>query len=345
MKTIPISTDNDLHALGLEAQALDDFFAKSSQDYYDTPAAQGKSWFAIGLESNEDAQEKDTANKGSIIKRMIEAIKKFIKSFIAKIKGLFVASPEQVKADNEFAKEYAEKGPSEEQLKKSTQKAQAAQQAKAAPSSKTAPTASADEVKNAEKVVGQKVTPEQARSFYNGEKMALISSMLGADRLALVAAMMEPGFYISYKEAIDITMKWTSTNLTTDLAILDKRMRELREALEVCNGVIEEFVKEGEESNRKALAKWVMGKDHAAIQRINSYFDGHISTTMHTANSIRQHLEIMDGEVERAGHTDPQHAQEHLKHCQRETAALAAHTSLLAKVDGAYCTVIKGLRK
>lgn len=329
-----------------EAMALEKILSQYNNDIHDTPRMLGKSWFAIGLESNEHETTQDNVNKQGIIKRMIDAIINFIRNFVKGFKSAFNQDPAEAKANQEYAKNYASSGPTEEQLKKAAAKATA----KAAPATpaqpaQKAPHDPAADATNASKAAGEAVTPEKARAFFNGEKMALISSMLGADRMALVSAMMEPGFAKTYHQAIEIAEKWTNSHMTTDLQIIEKRIRELGEAVANCQSVIDECVKDGEDTNRKNLSKWVMGKDHGAIDRIMGYFAGWPQLTPNVARMIADYVADLEAEVKKANHLDPQVAQSHLDIVKKETKALTQFAGMMTRVDSCYCTVIKGLRK
>lgn len=295
--------------------------------------------------------------KKSVIKRMINKIVEFIAKIVKRIKDYFIVDPEVAKANQQFAKNY--KGPSDEQLKQTADainQQQATKTQAATPGNKPAdknnpssglhmPKSMQEDADNASKAAGEKIDIKQARSFFNGEKMALISAMLGPERLSVVAAMMEPGFETNYLKAIELVNDWTVHKLTTNIDIIDKRVRELTELVNTCNQVIAEFANDGEESNRKVLGKWVMGKDHAAIDRVNGYFDGHPMLTLVAATSIKFHIESLNKFIAEVNKADPDNAVENLKHVQKETTSLASMVTLLAKVDNCYFTVIKGLRK
>lgn len=289
--------------------------------------------------------------KKSLLKRMVEKIREFIAKLIKRIKDYFIVDPEKVKAEREFAKQYAKTGPGEDQLKTAAQKAtqdsdSKSNTPKASGMKPEDMQAEADKNKaDASKAAGQTVSNEKAREFFNGQKMALISAMLGKDRMAVVAAMMEPGFHKSFHAALDLAYDWTEKSMTNKIDVIEKRIRDLGEEVNNCNTVIAEFNNDGEESNRKVLSTWITGKDHAAIDRVNSYFDDSFDKCAVVPRAIADYLEELNQEVAKAGHTDPNQEQQHLQAIQKEVSALATLTTLIAKVDNCYSTVIKGLRK
>lgn len=109
------TTDQLVHELGLEAQNMETLLRQEFHTYHNTASLQGKSWFAIGLESNDADQEADQGNKKSVVRRMIDKIVAFIRAVIAKIKAFFGKKDKKsVKEDEDFMRKY--KGPNDEAM-------------------------------------------------------------------------------------------------------------------------------------------------------------------------------------------------------------------------------------
>lgn len=107
MKTIQQSIPDFNTQIALECDALDKVFAQELFNYHQTPLSQNKSWFAIGLESNDRDVEKDNSMKSGVIKRMIDAIINFIKRMIDRISSFFKRRKEDKQESNkEFADNY-----------------------------------------------------------------------------------------------------------------------------------------------------------------------------------------------------------------------------------------------
>lgn len=115
MSQIKNSPDEFSQQIALECQKLDAIFSQETFNYHNTASLQGKSWFSIGLENNDNDQQKDNGNKANVIKRMVDAIVGFIKKIIEKIKSLFGKhTPEQVKENEQVFKTY--QGPSDDAM-------------------------------------------------------------------------------------------------------------------------------------------------------------------------------------------------------------------------------------
>lgn len=89
MKTHHDSDEAIYSQLTLETAALEEFFARASNDYHNTPAILGKPWYGIGLESNAQDEQKDQANKSGIITKMLQWIIDFIKRVLGFIERFF----------------------------------------------------------------------------------------------------------------------------------------------------------------------------------------------------------------------------------------------------------------
>lgn len=286
--------------------------------------------------------------KKSLLKRMMEKILEFIKKLAKRIKDYFIVDPEKVKADQEFAKNY--KGPTDEQLQKAAAQAEAAEGKPNTTKPERDQTGDVDkggpiDNKKPQRSGSSFNVPHEIREKYENEKMALITAMLGKDRLALIAAMMEPGFKKSFDAAVQLGIAWTGAGVTNKIDVIQKRISELDYEINNCNNVISEFVNDGEDSNRKVLAGWVTGKNSTNSAFITTYFLGHPVPCLACVRQIEEYIVELHAEVEKANHTDPQEHQQHLLHVQKEVAALGTLVTLIAKVDNAYSTVIKGLRK
>lgn len=85
MKTHQTPADELIYELGLEAQVMEDFHARATEDYQNTHTIMGKHWYALGLESNEEDQQKDQGHKSSILVRVIDALIAFIKRILQMI--------------------------------------------------------------------------------------------------------------------------------------------------------------------------------------------------------------------------------------------------------------------
>lgn len=106
MKTHQDSADTVIYQLGLEAQALEDFFAKTSAEYYKPAAIPGKAWYAFALESSDQDEQKDQAKKSSIMQRLLDSIIGFIKRILSAIETFFAKfTGSQEKANNDKAEE------------------------------------------------------------------------------------------------------------------------------------------------------------------------------------------------------------------------------------------------
>ena len=284
------------------------------------------------------------SEKKSILKRMMEKLLEFIRKLAARIKAHFMKDPEFEAALREFAKNY--NGPTDEQINKAAQKAQAS----AAPKPERDQTGDIDKggpVKQPPDTTSTDAVADKqkATANYHHEKMALITAMLGNDRLALVAAMMSDGFEKSFNKAVEIGLEWTGNGATNKIEVIARRISELEHEINNCNSVIGEFINDGEASNRKVLSTWITCRDRSGIARVNGYFDGNPVPCLTCTRQIQEYILELEQEVTKAGHTDPQVAQEHLLQIQKEVTSLNTLVTLIAKVDNAYSTVVKGLRK
>lgn len=84
-----------------ETAALESLFEQAHKDYYTSPEKLGKSWYAIGLESNDSDVETDSIAKKGIVSRMLTALMNFIKSIVNKIKSFFTTEREQAGKESE----------------------------------------------------------------------------------------------------------------------------------------------------------------------------------------------------------------------------------------------------
>ena len=80
-----ITFQDFFESIALEAQAIDRVLSEERRKLQERHALLGKSWYALGLESNDSDVEKDNANKQGIIHRMIDVVLNFIKRIIEKI--------------------------------------------------------------------------------------------------------------------------------------------------------------------------------------------------------------------------------------------------------------------
>lgn len=208
------ATQDIAGSIALEAHALEHAITSGVEEYRNTPALQGKSWFAIGLEFNETETAVDEGNKSGVIHRMVEAIRKFIQRIVAHIQQ-FLGGGTAQKAEQraEALKNY--KGPTKEQLIKVAEKViktagDASEEAKAAISK------------------AQKSSAVQV----NGEADAAADKELPQDLMeaAFARASMATGAGFTRKEAVDAFMEEKITGIESRLGSrLDMFVRSLEE--------------------------------------------------------------------------------------------------------------------
>lgn len=78
-----------LNQIALEVRALEDLFSKETVAYHNTAQLLGKPWYGLALESNQEDEQKDQANKGKVIQRILETIVNFIKRILSSIVKFF----------------------------------------------------------------------------------------------------------------------------------------------------------------------------------------------------------------------------------------------------------------
>jgi hypothetical protein len=276
--------------------------------------------------------------KKSLIKRMIDAIVAFIKKIVKRIKDFFIVDEEQLKADQEFANNY--KGPTNEDLAKATPKQQAAGNPQQKQGTNTpAPTQAKQSSSSPSSTGGPTVTV--TRDEWTEGKMALITAMLGKDRLGVVAAMLSSDFASAFHNALVACDDVSSVGHWEQSF---KRGEELAKLTSECNQLLAQAAAQDEKTQRSILSKWVTGKDQSAVHRINEFFSGHPSA-YEVADNTKDYLEHLEDAVEAMKNSNEPDAVELVKNIQKLTSQVAAFVSLLVKVDSSYHTVIKGLRK
>lgn len=112
-----MNTQEIAKSIALEAHALENVLNQSNLDYHSTGLKMGKSWFAVGLESNDNDTAQDGEAKKGIIRRMIEAMVNFIRKIVERIKQLFSRTPKE-KVDEAIRADKAWHGPTDEDLVK-----------------------------------------------------------------------------------------------------------------------------------------------------------------------------------------------------------------------------------
>lgn len=77
--------------IALECEKLESVLKLGLEEYDNSSSLLGKSWYAMGLESNDDDKNKDSENKKNILLRLVEKILNFIKTIGQKIASWFKA--------------------------------------------------------------------------------------------------------------------------------------------------------------------------------------------------------------------------------------------------------------
>lgn len=349
-----------------EFAALDITIAQQHQRYYGAGSV-GKKWYSVGLESNDSDIENDNSAKKGIIRRMIDAVKKFIARIIAEIKRYFLGDPKEQDELDEFAKNY--KGPTHEDLEKAVKRhakentpksrsstpdpkaapaAAKAQPAKAAKAAQTPEEKLKETIENAERVTGQRIDVAKAEQFFNGEKMALISAMLSKDRMAVVSVMMDSEFNKTFFEASNLfTEYFTKNSISNDAAKLASFLQETTQAVDHCYKLISDRESTSEQILRSNLSKWVMGKDRASVDMAHSYVLGgsHGDSIRQTVQLAKGYLEWLNNRIEELEKDTSDDGLAKVNSYQQQLKPLIKFIALCAKIDSSYSTVLKGLRR
>lgn len=311
-----------------ESIALEDNFSSLVNEYHSTHIALNKSWYSIALESNDADQQKDNANKSDIIRRMIDTIVGFIKRILKKIKDFFIVDPETIKQQQEFAKNY--KGPTQDQ------KAQASNQ-------------QGSKKDNSNQGHGQPHGAQQGHQSNHtakwDEKLALVAAMLGKDRLAIIAALLsnksdlldnfEKGLVAAGKILKDVTFDNHGT-------IGD----ELNYRIKACRDEIDEASGWSDKEQRDILNGWVSGTNLSAASRIVAIYDATgPDSALHLPQSLSKYLEQLEKNVESMKNSTEPEVVQKLKDEQKLVYEISAFISLMARIQSAYSTTIKGLNK
>lgn len=261
------------------------------------------------------ALEDIDANKKNIIVRMIETVVAFIKRILKKIKDFFIVSEEQKQAwkeQQEFAKNY--KGPKGEK-------------------------------KDASDKVFHGQAAEQSKKW--DEKVHLIAAMLGKDRLPIIAALMTTRseidlvgkFEKALKAAGDLLRDTTFDNIGT---IGD----ELKECTKSCNDAISEVSTWDDVLQRDMLDNWVSYIRAEEAQRVVDIYDDHgPDSANRLPGLINKRLEELEKDIEDFKTRIDDESVHKLKDAQKLVSELAAFVSLMVKIQSAYSTTIKGLKK
>lgn len=276
--------------------------------------------------------------KKSLVKRMIDTIVAFIKKIVKRIKDFFIVDEEQLKADQEFAKNY--KGPTDEDLSKATPKQQAAGNPQQKPSANK-PAATQAHQSGSSPSSSSGSTVKVTRDEWTESKMALITAMLGKDRLAVVTAMLSSEFSSAFQNALVACDDSCSIGHWEQSF---KHGEELAKLTAECNQLLAQAGAQDEKTQRSILSKWVTGKDHSAVNRVNQFFIGHPSA-YDVADNAKDYLEDLEESVEAMKNSAEPDIVELVKNIQKLISQVAAFISLLVKVDSSYHTVLKGLRR
>lgn len=327
-----------------DVAALEQLFERENNNYRRTPILQGKKWYGLGLEDNEANNQKDSAAKGNIIKRMISAVVAFISRILKKIKDFFFVSEDKQKI-HEAGKQY--KGPTDKDTVKATKKyAEANKASDKADPKDTSVTINADDtvdvaLEKAAKITGKAVNRAKIEQFRNGEKMALISAMLGEDRMAIISAMLSSEYPPEFKKAADLIDSFVKKPMNGD--DLTDGADEFNRHTKKCRELIEEHAKQDRKQLVAELSNWVMGKNMSKIDQIHSYFN--YQDLQKKNKAITDYMTHLSSFIESIQNDTSDEALAKIDKYRYVVFCLARFVALEAEMDSAYCTVIRGLLK
>lgn len=330
-----------------DVAALEQLFDKEINNYHSTPGLQGKKWYGLGLEDNASNNQKDDSNKKNVIRRMIDAILGFISRILKKIKDFFFVSEDQQKL-HEAGKQYT--GPTDKDTVKATKKYAEANKANkdttdktaAAPNLVISPDDSVDvALEKAAKITGKAVNRAKIEQFMNGEKMALISAMLGEDRMAIISAMLSSEYPSEFKKALELIS--ATVKKPMDNENLTDEVDEFNRYTKKCREIIEEHAKQDRKKLVSELSNWVMGKNLSKVDQIHSYFN--YQDLQKKNKDITDYMEHLSTFIESIRNDPSDEALASIDKYRYTVFCMAKFVALEAEMDSAYCTVIRGLLK
>ena len=322
-----ISDQEFIRSMEQESIALEDNFSNLLNSYRTTHTSLNKSWYGLGLESNESDQQKDNASKAGIVRRMVDAIVGFIKRILKKIKDFFIVDQETIKKQQEFAKNY--KGPTPEE--------------KAKADGKEIDGAGKDRNQQHETFHGQ----AGGRSKKWDEKVHLIAAMLGKDRLAIIAALMTTRSEIDLVGKFEDALKAGGNLLrNTTFDNIGTVGDELKELTKNCNDAIATVSSWDDVLQRDMLDNWVSYTRADEARRVVEIYEDHgPNSATQLPGRISKRLEELERDIADFKTRSDDESVQKLKDAQKLVSELAAFVSLMAKINSAYSTMIKGLSK
>lgn len=328
--------------IALEAQAIDSVLTKERLKLQSSHALLGKSWYAVGLESNDSDIERDNANKQGIIRRMIDVVLNFIKRIIEKIKAFFAKNDaKKTEDDKEFIKNY--RGPTDEQLIATINRlAKEEQPAMESMDAGSLGMASLEEaMKSFKHITGKPITKELALSAYQSEKLRVIRRLLGEYRISLLMAMLEEEFHSDYGKSTQnvgsaVTGGFSEAKLTTYLS----QISEAKDLIDKCQEIVEEKDDENDSARTKTLMLWIVRGDPAISQRMNSYFES-ARVFEHTTSF----LEKLGVYAEDLKDDETQNAGQKLETAQKVLSNLTSYISLSGHVINTNQLLVAGMQR
>lgn len=358
-----------VHTIALECDALEMAMFSDTQAFHSSANLLGKSWYAVGLESNEKEVQQDNANKGGIVKRMIDSIISFIKRIVERIRAFFSKTDKKkVEETAEFAKHYS--SPSDEafikavdefarQAQGSADRARAATKVhkagqaasdslKATNDSMTSANKSAQAASNSmqgaidklSEELGKKATKADVEEVFVNEKVKKAQSRLGADGVTLVVAAANPSFHARFKEGIKLLEELSQDGDVYKMIHNRQKYAKLDEHTRYMKDIIGDAQHADEKANLEVLGKWVMNTDHLISTQATGYILGGMDLIFSEAFMISaaKRLEAYKNETHDSGAVD------NVKEIQKCVAAFTNFFTLAMNVHTRATSLVEIVR-
>ena len=337
-----ITFQDFFESIALEAQAIDAVLSEERRKLQERHELLGKSWYALGLESNDSDVEKDNANKQGIIHRMIDVVLNFIKRIIEKIKSFFAKKDMKKTEDaKEFIKNYS--GPTDEQLVATVNKLVKEEQPamESYDNSSLAMSSLEEAMKSFKQLTGKPITREKVLSSYQSEKLRVIRRLLGEYRISLLIAMLEEEFYSDFsKSTHNVSGVVTGGFSEAKLMHYLEQISEAKELIDNCQGIVEEKDDEPDSVRTKTLMLWIVRGEPSVAHRMNSYFD-----TTSVVDRTAGFLEKMGIFVEDLKDDDSQNVGQKLEAAQQALSDLTTYITLAGRVIGTNELLVTGMQR